>query len=197
MPESVSITLGFLLGALAADGLSGAVHWACDTWGDQRTRWLGPTLIHAFREHHRDPRAMLEHGWVEVNREPLAAAAIALAVLCLPASRALLEGRVFVQAFLFAFIGFGAAANQLHQWAHSSEPPPPVAWLQRMGWVLSPERHADHHCSPNTTAYCISIGWLNAPLDALGFWRGLEAAITRLTGAQPRAADAEPVKLVE
>jgi hypothetical protein len=29
-------------------------------------------------------------------------------------------------------------------------------------------------------------GWLDPALDALGFWRGLERAITRATGAVPR-----------
>ena len=46
------------------------------TWGDDHTRWIGPSLIRSFREHHRDPRAMLGHDWIEVNREPAIAASV-------------------------------------------------------------------------------------------------------------------------
>jgi len=197
MPDSLLIVFGLLVGVLAADGVTGVVHWACDTWGDRDTRLLGPTLIHAFREHHCEPRAMLEHGFFEVNREALGAGALAVALLALPASRELLDGRIFVQAFLVTFIGFGAAANQLHWWAHAHAPPRWVARLQRMGLILSPERHDAHHRQPNDRAYCISSGWLNVPLDALGFWRGLEAAITRLTGAWPRAGETSGPKPLE
>jgi len=179
--------LGFLLGALAADALTGLVHWACDTWGDERTPWLGPTLIYAFREHHENPRKMLEHDWIVANREPGAAAAIALLLLSLPAVRAAVEGRPFLYAALCAFIAYGAAANQLHLWAHASHPPRLVRLAQRAGLVLSPEHHARHHRAANDVAYCISTGWLNPLLDGSGFWRRLERSISTWTGAAARA----------
>jgi hypothetical protein len=62
-----SIAAGLVLGVLSADLLTGVIHWACDTWGDEETPLLGPGLIYSFREHHRDPLAMLDHDWVEVN----------------------------------------------------------------------------------------------------------------------------------
>jgi ubiquitin-conjugating enzyme E2 variant len=168
---------GVVLGALAVDGASGLVHWACDTWGDERTPWLGPTLIYAFREHHRDPRAMLDHPWTSVNREPGIAAAVGLLLLSLPALAPLLEGHVFVYGFVCSFIAYGASANQLHQWAHMPSPPRPVRLAQRFWLILSPERHARHHRGANTVAYCISTGWLNPTLDAVGFWHKLERGI--------------------
>ncbi len=177
---------GVLLGALAVDGVTGFVHWACDTWGDERTPWLGPTLIYAFREHHRDPHAMLDHPWTSVNREPGIGAAIGLLLLSLPAALQLLEGHVFVYGFVCSFIAYGAAANQLHQWAHMPSPPRPVRLAQRFWLILSPERHARHHRGANTVAYCISTGWLNPTLDAVGFWHALERSILRLTHATRR-----------
>jgi ubiquitin-conjugating enzyme E2 variant len=177
---------GALLGALAADGLTGLVHWACDTWGDERTRWLGPGLIRSFREHHRDPRAMLAHDWIEVNREPATAATAALLLLWLPPAQRVLDGHALAYGFVCWLVAYGAAANQLHAWAHAPAPPRAVRLLQRGGWILSPARHAVHHRAPRTTAYCISTGWLNPLLDASGFWRGLERAVGRLTGAEPR-----------
>jgi ubiquitin-conjugating enzyme E2 variant len=181
-----------LLGALAADLLTGLVHWACDTWGDENTPWLGPTLIHAFREHHARPHAMLEHDWVDVNREPGVAAALAWALLALPAVQALLAGRPALYAGLCSFIAYGAAANQLHQWAHMNRPPRWVRAMQRRGLVLSPAGHARHHAGANERAYCISTGWLNPALDACGFWRGLERAVSCCTGATPHAEHGEP-----
>jgi len=182
--------LGLALGALAADGFSGLVHWACDTWGSVRTPLLGPTLIHSFREHHVDPDAMLRHDWVEVNREPGVVAALALGVMLCEPGAALLDGHPFVHGLLCSFVLFGAAANQLHYWAHAAHAPRWVRWLQAHRLVVSPEAHARHHHVPNTDAYCISSGWLNPLLDALGFWRALERALERITGTPPRSGSA-------
>jgi ubiquitin-conjugating enzyme E2 variant len=180
--------LGALAGVLAADAATGLVHWACDTWGDERTPVVGERLIRGFREHHRDPQAMLAHHWVEVNREPAVAAGGVLLLLWLPAAQRALAPRPALHACLLAFVAWGAAANQLHYWSHLAVPPRAVRWLQRSGAVLSPARHARHHRAPCTRAYCISSGWLNPVLDAAGAWRWLERAVTRLTGAVPRAA---------
>lgn len=181
--DAPAVLAGAFLGALAVDGLTGLVHWTCDTWGDERTPVLGPTLIYAFREHHRDPTAMLAHPWTSVNREPALAAAAALALLSLPWARALLEAHPLAYGFAWAFLAYGAAANQLHQWAHVAKPPRPVRAAQRLGLVLSPERHARHHRGRNDRAYCISTGWLNPLLDRVGFWTALERGIVRLTHA--------------
>lgn len=180
---------GLLVGILAADLLTGLIHWACDTWGDERTPWLGPHLIRSFREHHRAPRAMLEHDWVEVNREAATAATVAFVLLTFQAPREMLEGHVFAYAFLWALISFSALANQLHWWAHCRRPARLVRALQRSGLILSNSRHARHHRAPHNRAYCISTGWLNPALDAVRFWRALERAISFMTGVQPRERD--------
>ena len=181
---------GLALGALAADLFTGLVHWGCDTWGSARTPLIGPTLIHSFREHHVHPEAMREHDWVFVNREPAIAATVALAALLTPAGAGAIAGHPLLQGFLCAFIGLGAGANQLHAWAHAERAPGVVRWLQRRRLVLSPNAHARHHHAPNLDAYCISSGWLNPPLDAIGFWRGLERAIQAVTGVAPRSGEA-------
>src|SRR5437660_12453913 len=43
-----------LCGYLAADFLSGFVHWLGDTWGSTRTPLLGQALIRPFRDPHVD-----------------------------------------------------------------------------------------------------------------------------------------------
>jgi ubiquitin-conjugating enzyme E2 variant len=179
---------GAWLGALAADLVTGAVHWACDTWGNERTRWVGAGLIHSFREHHAQPRAMLDHDWIEVNGQPAAAAAIAwAALLALPPAREWLAAHAFLAAFSWSLIAMAALANQIHQWSHHPSPPPWVRRLQRAGAILPPARHARHHRAPHATDYCITGGWMNRTLDAAGFWRALERAVTLATGAAPRA----------
>jgi ubiquitin-conjugating enzyme E2 variant len=177
---------GLVLGACAADLVTGGVHWACDTWGDEHTRWLGPGLIQSFREHHDRPLAMLDHDWIEVNGQPAAAAGAAFGVLALPAVRDWSDEHVLASAFAWALVALASLANQIHQWSHARRASRLVRRLQRAGLILSPARHARHHRSPHATDYCITSGWLDPALDALGFWRALERVITRLTGATPR-----------
>lgn len=38
-------------------------------------------------------------------------------------------------------------------------------------------------------AFFFSPGWLNYPLEKLGFWRNLEDLIQSVTGEKPRADD--------
>jgi ubiquitin-conjugating enzyme E2 variant len=180
-----ALGLGVVLGVLLADWLSGVVHWACDTWGDSRTPLLGANVIHNFREHHRRPQAMLEHDWIDVNGEAATAAGVVFLGLGVVDDGwlARLPG---MHAGLIAFLVFGAAANQIHQWAHMRAAPRPVRALQRCGLILSRTRHVAHHRAPHRVGYAIATGWTNPALDAIGYWRGLEAAITWLTGARPR-----------
>jgi plasmanylethanolamine desaturase len=64
-----------------------------------------------------------------------------------------------------------------------------VRLLQMCRLFLGHAAHAEHHNRPYAANYCITTGWCNRPLEAIGFFRRLEAAITRLTGAQPRQDD--------
>ncbi|MCH8133493.1 MAG: hypothetical protein IIA30_13150 [Myxococcales bacterium] len=177
----IALLAGLWVGALAADLVTGLVHWGCDTWGDEETPWIGSSLIRWFRAHHREPQAMLEHDWIEVNGAPALAASAAFLVLpCLGSQSA------FGYAVAWSLIGAGALANQFHQWAHMDSPPLLIRKLQRSGLILSRVRHARHHAL-HTGGYCISTGWLNGLLDATGFWRVLEKSIAFVTGAEPRA----------
>lgn len=190
-PEAaLAVVAGLLCGALAADAVTGLVHWACDTWGSDRTPWLGPALVRDFRIHHRDPDAMLAHDWVSVNAAPGVAAFAGLALLALPALQPELAARPFAHAAMLALLVFGGAANQLHQWAHAPRVPRWVRALQQGGVLLSPRRHARHHAAQHTAAYCISTGWLNPLLDGVGAWRALERVVETLTGVAPRAESA-------
>jgi len=181
--------LGIALGVLAVDAVGGLVHWACDTWGDERTPWIGESVIRSFREHHRHPLAMLGSDWIDTNGQAALAALPLLAAMAWPPAAGWLAERPLSYGFLLALGGVGAFANQLHAWAHAPRAPTWVHALQRRGVLLSPARHGRHHRAPHTGDYCISSGWLNRPLDAVGFWRTLERVVSLATGAQPRRDD--------
>ncbi len=178
-----------LLAYLAADFVSGLVHWLGDTWGSPEWMIIGESLIRPFREHHVDQEAITRHDFVETNGSnclisiPVAVAALIIRL------RGDDDLSIFAVSFLGSLIFWVFATNQFHKWAHLSDPPLVVAWLQRLHLVLPPEHHAIHHAAPFSKYYCITVGWLNWPLTKLRFFVALEHLISMLTGALPRHDD--------
>jgi ubiquitin-conjugating enzyme E2 variant len=178
-----------LLGMAAADLASGLVHWGADTWGRDDLPVIGPRLLVPFRVHHVNPDDFLRRSVLDTNGEVAAVATLALAAfIVLPLDGG--WGRALV-VFALGFCGAGMLTNQIHQWAHMPRPPRAVRALQAAGVILGPHAHARHHAHPYDRRYCITTGWCNAPLEAVGFFRRLEAAVTSLTGAEPRTGDRE------
>jgi len=159
-------------GWLASDLLSGLLHWAFDSFGSASTPLIGQAFIRPFRAHHAEPEAMTRHDFVETH------GASCLAALPFLAATSLMPLRgwswVGAQALLL-FIALGAlATNQCHKWAHMDEAATPrlVRWAQRWRLVLPREQHRLHHTAPFDSHFCMSCGWLNAPLNAvLRAWR--------------------------
>ena len=182
-------TAALIAGVALADLITGVVHWACDSWGSEKTRWLGANLIYSFREHHHKPKAMLDHDWVDVNGGAAIAAFLGFLgfdYFIVGAGLASAGRGVVIASFFLGLVTTSAIANQLHYWAHTRGVPRVIAFLQKRDLILSRAQHAGHHRAPHMRGYCISTGWLNRPLDAIGFWRALEVAVGRLTGTQPR-----------
>ncbi len=180
VPLALGIT-AIVLGMLEADLLSGVVHWAFDTWGTSHTAVVGPLAIRTFREHHTDEKAMLAHDFVETNGHNFALSAVVCA-------GGWFAGTPFMGLSLLAAAIFVSMTSQIHKWAHTERPPAIVRALQRMNVILSPEHHRGHHEDRHTRNYCITTGWLDAPLGLLHAWRALEALIVRLTGARPQGS---------
>lgn len=177
--SAATLVLAAVAGWIAADLLSGLVHWAFDTWGSVRTPFLGERFIRPFREHHVDPQAMARHDFVETNGAncigglPLVVAA---SIMPLPS-----PGAAAVQAFLL-FTALGVVAtNQCHKWAHldPAQLPAPVRMAQALHLILPPEHHRRHHTAPFDSHFCTTTGWLNGPLERLGLFRRLEGFIRR------------------
>ncbi len=154
-------------GWLAADLLSGLLHFAFDTWGSASTPLIGRAFIRPFREHHADPEAMARHDFVETHG---ASCLAALPLLAVCAALPFDSGAAILGQGLLLCIAFGAlATNQCHKWAHMEEAATPrlVQLAQRWRLALPREHHLRHHTSPFDSNFCMSCGWMNAPLNAL------------------------------
>ncbi len=186
-----TLLFSVLAGLVAADFISGFVHWMGDTWGTPEWPVLGPALIRPFREHHVDQKALTRHDFIELNG---ANCLVSIPVLLMvegagywagdDESVALLLGRSFL-TWMTLWVFF---TNMFHQWAHreAHENTRLVRWLQARRLILSPEAHAIHHEPPHLDHYCITTGWLSAPLARMRFYRHAERLVTALTGQIPR-----------
>jgi ubiquitin-conjugating enzyme E2 variant len=174
-------------GIATADFGSGLIHWGADTWGRDDLPVIGHRLLVPFRVHHINPDDFLRRRFIDTNGDvAFLAVPILLGLLVVPIDT-VWGGPAVV--FGVAFSGIGMMTNQIHQWAHMPSPPRPIRVLQDCGLFLGRTVHAVHHERPYDTRYCITTGWCNRPLEAIGFFRRLEAAISRLTGARVRHDD--------
>lgn len=172
-----------LLGLVVADFVSGVMHWAGDTWGDESTPWIGQRFVRPFRFHHAHPLDMLKSNFFTTNGDTALAA---LPFLLIPFALPLDTPFRLVAVLLVSVGGWGMWTSQFHRWAHTKSPPRVVAWFQRRGLLLSLEHHRRHHKLPFTANYCITTGWCNPLLTAIGFFPALEWTLARLSGLRPR-----------
>jgi ubiquitin-conjugating enzyme E2 variant len=174
-------------GVAAADFVSGLVHWAADTWGRDDLRFIGHRLLVPFRVHHVNPDDFLRRRFIDTNGDvAFLTVLVLLGLFAVPLDT---PGGAAIAVAGAAFSGVGMMTNQLHQWAHAPSPPRAIRVLQDRGLVLGRAAHAVHHERPYHVCYCITTGWCNRPLDAIQFFRRLEAVVTRLTGVRPRLDD--------
>jgi ubiquitin-conjugating enzyme E2 variant len=179
--------IAFMLGYLAADFVSGFVHWAADTWGTPEWPLIGKALIRPFREHHVDQKEITRHDFIETNGNNCFISLFAVVGACFVGPES--PTGLFTGVFVFSLCAWVLGTNQFHKWAHLDAPPPFVAWLQRINVVLPPDHHRIHHSAPFAKYYCITVGWLNEPLYRLRFFKVMERLVTALTGLLPREDD--------
>ena len=162
---------------LAADFLSGLVHFLADNFGSYETPVIGPGFIDAFREHHVDPKGITTHDFVDTNgNNSLVAIPFMLLVLLAVPMETTFWGYLLGAFALFLCVAT-FLTNQFHKWAHMEEPPAAAAWLQKRGLILNAEHHDIHHESPYDTYYCITAGFWNPLLDRLRFFERAERFI--------------------
>ena len=178
-----------VLGMLAADFVSGLIHWIADTWFHETMPILGRRLLRPFRVHHVNPDDFLRRTFLTVNGDVAFISIVPLsAAFALPLEA---EWGRLTATFVLSMAFVGLPTNQVHQWAHMPRPPRWVRWLQQRYVILSRKDHQRHHCPPYAQYYCIATGWLNRPLARIDFFRRLERLVTALTGLQPRSDDVQ------
>lgn len=168
---------------LAADFVSGFVHFAGDTFGHEKLPWIGPNFIHPFREHHTDPKAITRHDFIETNgNNCVVCIPAALLVYFLVPAKTALWANVFA-AFSAWFFVWIFMTNQFHKWAHLDDPPGWIQALQRCRLILHPEHHDIHHTAPFDKYFCITTGWLNPLLYRLRFFSIVEGTVRWVSGS--------------
>lgn len=180
---------GTFFAYIASDFISGFVHWLADTWGRVTMPVIGNALLRPFRLHHVDEKEITRHDYIETNGANcmISLPGIALSLWCnWDSDLGLFFGMFWAGVMLFIMM-----TNQFHKWAHKepSELSPVILLLQRTRLILSPAHHQVHHTAPYAKYYGITHGWLNWPLDKIGFFRIAERFGTWAFGAIPRSDD--------
>ena len=171
--------------ALAADLVSGLVHWTADTWFSETMPVLGRRFLRPFRVHHVNPDDFLKRDFVDCNGD-VAMLNIPILMVALAIPETTLGGTVSLALVTFSIVSL--PTNQVHQWAHMPSPPRLVSWLQRHGIILSSGAHGSHHRAPYVANYCIATGWLNPLLDRMRVFHELERRVHQLVRASKRLA---------
>ena len=167
-----------LVTVLLADFVSGLVHWLEDAYARPGMPVVG-RIAEDNLLHHRRPRAFLARSWWESSSDLVLIGLLAV-------WGALLTGHL--SGWLLFFVALTINANQVHKWAHQGprENPRLVTWLQRLRILQTQREHGRHHRGRKDSHYCVITNLLNRPLEALGFWKRLEALVERLTGVARR-----------
>jgi plasmanylethanolamine desaturase len=172
------------LGWLGADFVSGVVHWAGDTWGTEKTPILGWRFVRPFRFHHAYPLDMLKTNFWTTNGDTVLAA---MPMLLFPFFMPLDTTWGLALGVTVCIMGIGGMwTSQLHLWSHMKTPPRLVRWAQNCRLILTRPHHQKHHKVPFQANYCITNGWCNPILTAIGFFPVMEFVVSKLTGLKPR-----------
>lgn len=151
------------------DLLTGIYHYTTDKG------FNFPQQVRLFNDHH-DTNTM-----TNVVDLQTAIAAAPLAVLALLASIGGLPALAWATPFLWAFAAFTLLAQTPHYFAHHPPKNAVLRFMQRIGLMLPPQSHADHHNGTFDRNFCIFSGahnwWMNRLIEAtedLGTSRGSE-----------------------
>lgn len=165
---------------LAADFLTGVVHWWEDTYGLPTWPLVGPVVIVPNIEHHRYPTRMSSMATllklVDRNWQATLLAAAVLAVLSL-------AGCWSWQLGLIAALA--SCGNEVHRCTHV-KCGPVARFLQETGCIQSPQQHARHHRGSFDRYYCTLTDFVNPTLERVEFWRRAERLIATLSGITPK-----------
>lgn len=169
-----SLILQILACVLAADVVTGVIHWWEDAYGDPAWPLLGPHVVEPNLRHHERPREIGTASTVVSRNYQTVLPAIAVGAVAF--------GIWGWSAWPLALVaGLASLGNEVHTWAHRSpaENGRMITFLQAAGIVLTPQQHARHHKPPYDRRFCTLTNVGNAVCDELQLWRALEWLLAR------------------
>ncbi|XP_033626461.1 transmembrane protein 189-like [Asterias rubens] len=180
-------------GIVMSDFASGVVHWLSDSYGSVSMPLFGKAFIRPFREHHIDPTALCRHDFIEANGDNFMLTIPYFSYQAYKFSTQTpeqIQSFVLFESFMLTLGFFVMLTNQIHKWSHTYFGLPRwVTLLQDLHLILPRKHHRVHHVAPHETYFCITTGWLDYPLEMLGFWPAMEGLVESLTGIKPRTDD--------
>lgn len=168
-----SLFLGYIL----ADFITGAVHWFCDSFFNEKTPVIGRLIINPFREHHLYPLLITEDKFIEQDTTsffifmPFLYHAVFIGNNYLDS-----PNLIHIHFLLFGVCIGTFCTNLFHKWAHQKNENIIISKLQKLGLILSYDNHMKHH-NNYSRSYCVTSGILNPILDYLNFFPRLERVI--------------------
>jgi plasmanylethanolamine desaturase len=162
---------------LAADFITGTVHFLLDQYGSPETPIIGKYVIDRNARHHQDPRQIVESSYLKLTWTSWL-----LGTIIVAASYYL---GILNWEIVFTMV-YGANANMIHKWTHQTkkENGKFVGFLQKIKLVQSRKHHGWHHKAPFDVNYCILTDWLNPILDKIRFWE-TTTKILMMVGMKP------------
>jgi hypothetical protein len=184
----MAISITILCAWLLADFLSGVAHWAQDrVLAESKSKFWNQVIADNVL-HHTNPAAMLEFSILENIRISVTATwPLALGLY--------LIGAPTVIWLAIFFVSFG---NGVHWFSHQRKVNWFIKGLQKIGIFASFDHHKSHHAIKGrlidrgsaVEKYCVMTDWVNPILDAIRFFRILEALLA-LRSQKPSPAIAE------
>lgn len=169
-------------GVLAADLITGVVHWLEDNYAtiDSSIPFIRNVALDN-EMHHYFPRDILAFTHLEHMQITSALTALVLGSIWLMA-----PGHFKQHLPFYLTLGIIClCANILHRFLHERDHERNVlaTYLQKSRVLSSREEHQAHHRMGGLN-YCIITPWLNPVLDGLGVWAHLEAALQAILGVK-------------
>ncbi|MBX9923616.1 MAG: fatty acid desaturase family protein [Rhabdochlamydiaceae bacterium] len=158
---------------IAADFISGIVHWWEDTYGNPNWPIIGKYIVKPNLIHHKEPNKMLEKPYWRRISTSLITGVIIGVIFWLTG---LHSWQIFV-CLLFAIHG-----NQIHAMTHRPDHlnGKVIIFLQKTGILQSKKAHRWHHKAPYETNFCVMSDFTNPILNKIEFWKKLERMILKL-----------------